>query len=131
GSICDTASAGCAPGSGTRSALSFTTRADGHRNLVNQHQTLGNIAAERNDLPSCRFPERKIGSGMSSRAQYYWRQADICMRLSLLSEDSTVAELLINKAMELMSQAETAAADEGPGDRNGVGRPQPSGDQHH
>jgi hypothetical protein len=46
-----------------------------------------------------------------SRAQYYWRQADICMRLSLLSNDNEVAELLINKAMELMSQAETAAAD--------------------
>jgi len=50
-----------------------------------------------------------------SRAQYYWRQADICMRLSLLSGDNDVAELLINKAMELMSQAETAAAE---GDRN-------------
>jgi hypothetical protein len=33
------------------------------------------------------------------------------MRLSLLSEDNEVAELLINKAIELMSQAETAAAD--------------------
>ena len=33
------------------------------------------------------------------------------MRLSLLSNDNEVAELLINKAMELMSQAETAAAD--------------------
>ncbi len=49
---------------------------------------------------------------MSSRAQYYWRQADICMRLSLLSDDGDVAELLINKAMELMSQAESAAAEE-------------------
>jgi len=48
---------------------------------------------------------------MSSRAQYYSRQADICMRLSLLSNDNEVAELLINKAIELMSQAETAAAD--------------------
>jgi hypothetical protein len=47
-----------------------------------------------------------------SRAQYYWRQADICMRLSLLSEDGQVAELLITKAMELMSQAETAAAED-------------------
>jgi hypothetical protein len=47
-----------------------------------------------------------------SRAQYYWRQADICMRLSLLSDDGEVAELLINKAMELMSQAETAAAED-------------------
>ena len=35
------------------------------------------------------------------------------MRLSLLSDDGDVAELLINKAMELMSQAESvAAADE-------------------
>ena len=49
---------------------------------------------------------------MSSRAQYYWRQADICMRLLLLSDDGEVAELLINKAMELMSQAESAAAED-------------------
>jgi hypothetical protein len=49
---------------------------------------------------------------MSSRAQYYWRQADICMRLSLLSDDGDVAELLITKAMELMSQAESAAAED-------------------
>jgi hypothetical protein len=47
-----------------------------------------------------------------SRAQYYWRQADICMRLSLLSEDGEVAELLINKAMELMAQAESVTTDE-------------------
>ncbi len=33
------------------------------------------------------------------------------MRLSLLSDDNEVAELLINKAMELMSQAETAATE--------------------
>jgi hypothetical protein len=49
---------------------------------------------------------------MSSRAQYYWRQADLCMRLSLLSDDGEVAELLINKAMELMSQAESAATED-------------------
>ena len=48
----------------------------------------------------------------SSRAQYYWRQADICMRLSLLSGDGEVAEQLIGKAMELMSQAESAAAED-------------------
>ena len=47
-----------------------------------------------------------------SRAQYYGRQADICRRLSLLSDDGEIAELLINKAMALMSQAETAAADD-------------------
>jgi hypothetical protein len=49
---------------------------------------------------------------MPSRAQYYWRQADICMRLSLLSDDGDVAELLIAKALELMSQAESAAAED-------------------
>ena len=37
------------------------------------------------------------------------------MRLSLLSDDSEVAELLVNKAIELMSQAETAAAGEDTG----------------
>ena len=50
---------------------------------------------------------------MPSRAQYYWRQAVICMRLSLLSDDGDVAEQLITKAMELMSQAESAAAEDG------------------
>jgi hypothetical protein len=34
------------------------------------------------------------------------------MRLSLLSDDGEVAELLINKAMELMSQAESVAAED-------------------
>jgi hypothetical protein len=46
-----------------------------------------------------------------SRAKYYSRQADLCMRLSLLSDDEVIAELLINKAMELISQAETAATE--------------------
>ena len=47
-----------------------------------------------------------------SRAEYYWRQADICMRLSLLSEDGEIADLLINKALQLLAQAD-AAAEEG------------------
>ena len=34
------------------------------------------------------------------------------MRLSLLSDNDDVAELLINKAMELMSQAESAATED-------------------
>ena len=34
------------------------------------------------------------------------------MRLSLLSDDGDVAELLITKAMELMSQAAAAAAED-------------------
>ena len=54
-----------------------------------------------------------------SRAQYYWRQADICMRLSLLSNDGEIAELLITKAIELMSQAETAAAEDARNARTG------------
>ena len=64
---------------------------------------------------------------MSSRAQYYWRQADICMRLSLLSEDGDVAELLINKALELMAQAESAAADDEKARPAGNGH---AGDEH-
>jgi hypothetical protein len=56
-----------------------------------------------------------------SRSQYYWRQADLCMRLSLLSDDGEIAELLINKAMELMSQAETAAVEDQRLARNGAG----------
>jgi hypothetical protein len=44
-----------------------------------------------------------------SRAEYYWRQADICMRLSLLSEDHEIADLLINKALQLLAQADEAA----------------------
>jgi hypothetical protein len=58
-----------------------------------------------------------------SRAKYYWRQADICVRLSLLSNDGAIAELLINKAMELMSQAETAAAEDDRLARTGADRP--------
>jgi hypothetical protein len=57
-----------------------------------------------------------------SRAKYYWRQADICVRLSLLSNDGAIAELLINKAMELMSQAETAAAEDDRLARTGADR---------
>ena len=34
------------------------------------------------------------------------------MRLSLLSDDNDVAELLVSKALELMSQAESAAAED-------------------
>jgi hypothetical protein len=41
------------------------------------------------------------------------------MRLSLLSGDNGVAELLINKSMELMSQAETAAEGERGSDTTG------------
>jgi hypothetical protein len=43
-----------------------------------------------------------------SRAEYYWRQADICLRLSLLSEDEEIADLLINKALQFLSQADAA-----------------------
>ena len=44
------------------------------------------------------------------------------MRLSLLSEDGEIAELLIHKAMELRSQAENAAAeDQMTGRHNGYG----------
>jgi hypothetical protein len=56
------------------------------------------------------------------------------MRLSLLSDDNDVAELLINKAMELMSQAETAAAEgnaDGVGDRDREQAPGDADNGHH
>ncbi len=40
--------------------------------------------------------------------EYYWRQADLCLRLSLLSGDEVSAKLLILKALELMAQASAA-----------------------
>jgi hypothetical protein len=39
---------------------------------------------------------------------YYRRQADICMRLSLMSEDQEISGFLLNKAIELMAQANEA-----------------------
>ena len=50
------------------------------------------------------------------------------MRLSLLSEDGEVAELLINKAMELMSQAEAAASAD---DAARPAEPDPNGGDPH
>jgi len=85
--------------------------------LVNAHQIRVDFASPQEPFFAWQVFSAEPGSGMS-RAQYYWRQADICLRLSLLSDDSEVAELLINKAMELMSQAETAAVE---GDADAVG----------
>ena len=42
------------------------------------------------------------------KADYYRRQADICMRLSLMSDDQEIAGFLLNKAIELMGQANEA-----------------------
>ena len=42
------------------------------------------------------------------KADYYRRQADLCMRLSLMSDDREVAGSLLNKAIELMGQADEA-----------------------
>jgi hypothetical protein len=78
--------------------------------MVNSHQ-INDFSSRAERFAAMQVLRTKSGLGMS-RARYYWRQADICMRLSLLSNDSDIAELLINKAIELMSQAETAAAEE-------------------
>jgi hypothetical protein len=43
-----------------------------------------------------------------ANADYYRRQADICMRLSLMSDDEETSGLLLNKAIELMGQANEA-----------------------
>ncbi len=42
------------------------------------------------------------------KADYYRRQADICMRLSLMSDDQEIAGFLLNKAIELMGRANEA-----------------------
>ncbi len=42
-------------------------------------------------------------------AGYYSRQADLCIRLALLSSDEEAAKLLVLKALELLARAETAA----------------------
>jgi len=41
-------------------------------------------------------------------ADYYRRQADICMRLSLMADDQEMSSFLLNKAIELMGQADSA-----------------------
>ena len=43
-----------------------------------------------------------------ANADYYRRQADICMRLSLMSDDEDTSSLLLNKAIELMGEANAA-----------------------
>jgi hypothetical protein len=42
------------------------------------------------------------------KADYYRRQADLCMRLSLMCDDREIAGSLLNKAIELMGQADEA-----------------------
>jgi hypothetical protein len=39
------------------------------------------------------------------RPEYYRRQADLCMRLALMSENQAIAQLLLNKALELRAEA--------------------------
>jgi hypothetical protein len=51
-----------------------------------------------------------------ANADYYRRQADICMRLSLMSDDEEISGFLLNKAIELMAQA---------GEAQSPGRPPP------
>jgi len=46
------------------------------------------------------------------RPEYYRRQADLCMRLALLCENQAIAQLLLNKALELRAEA---GASESPG----------------
>jgi hypothetical protein len=52
------------------------------------------------------------------------------MRLSLLSDDGDVAEQLITKAMELMSQAESAAAEDEKASRSNGHQPSREGEPH-
>jgi hypothetical protein len=49
-----------------------------------------------------------------ANSDYYRRQADICMRLSLMSEDQEISRFLLNKAIELMGQANEATSADRP-----------------
>jgi hypothetical protein len=37
--------------------------------------------------------------------EYYKRQADLCMRLALMCENQAIAQLLLNKVLELRAEA--------------------------
>jgi hypothetical protein len=37
--------------------------------------------------------------------EYYRRQADLCMRLALMCENQPIAQLLLNKVLELRAEA--------------------------
>jgi hypothetical protein len=37
--------------------------------------------------------------------EYYRRQADLCMRLALMCENQAIAQLLLNKVLELRAEA--------------------------
>jgi hypothetical protein len=45
---------------------------------------------------------------------YYRRQADLCMRLALMCENQAIAQLLLNKVLELRA---AAGASDSPGSR--------------
>jgi hypothetical protein len=39
------------------------------------------------------------------KPEYYRRQADLCMRLALMCENQAIAQLLLNKVLELRAEA--------------------------
>jgi hypothetical protein len=47
----------------------------------------------------------------SSRANYYRRQADICLRLSMLSSDNEMSDRMIPMAQRYRANAEAADRD--------------------
>ena len=61
--------------------------------------------------------------------EYYRRQADLCMRLALMCENQAIAELLLNKVLEL--RAEAGASESPVGSRPSDQRPaRQAGHQH-
>jgi len=40
-----------------------------------------------------------------AKPEYYRRQADLCMRLALMCENQAIAQLLLNKVLELRAEA--------------------------
>jgi len=61
-----------------------------------------------------------------AKPEYYRRQADLCMRLALMCENQAIAQLLLNKVLELRAEAGASESpagarlsDDGPARRTG------------
>src|SRR3979411_2037254 len=65
-----------------------------------------------------------------ARPEYYRRQADLCMWLAVMGENQAIAQLLLNKALELRAEAGAAESPVGRRPPNHVSPPQAER-QHH
>jgi hypothetical protein len=59
----------------------------------------------RNALQPTELNLKPFGSPQMASPEYYRRQADLCMRLALMCENQAIAQLLLNKVLELRAEA--------------------------